>query len=166
MWPSTLTRPEITMSKVYPITRSLLFEASASAACDPQGRVWIAWEERGPNWGKDTGAYYRRRGGNLGSTLYTGGVWVRVACFEGGALRYPTKDVTANFSKGSTITPGSPWMEREGCGSASGTGRGGEGRWGPIGSHTLSVTTATDGRGRYLFSSPTTFSTTGLPWSP
>ena len=36
-------------------TESEIFEAHATMAIDPQDRVWLAWEEGGPNWGKDTG---------------------------------------------------------------------------------------------------------------
>jgi hypothetical protein len=31
------------------------FEARASVACDPQDRVWVAWEEAPAHWGKDFG---------------------------------------------------------------------------------------------------------------
>jgi hypothetical protein len=31
------------------------FQAHVSLACDRQGRLWAAWDESGPQWGKDTG---------------------------------------------------------------------------------------------------------------
>src|SRR5579884_142243 len=34
---------------------SPLFEAHASVACDGLGRLWVAWDEAGPQWGKDYG---------------------------------------------------------------------------------------------------------------
>ena len=34
---------------------SVRYQANATLACDPSGGVWLAWEEAGPNWGKDTG---------------------------------------------------------------------------------------------------------------
>ena len=37
---------------------SPLFQANASLACDRDGRLWLAWEESGPQWGKDTGYLY------------------------------------------------------------------------------------------------------------
>jgi hypothetical protein len=40
-----------------PIAATLNFEARSSAAFDPQGRLWIAYEVSGPKWGKDYGSY-------------------------------------------------------------------------------------------------------------
>jgi hypothetical protein len=40
------------MRRVLPSAR---FQANVSMACDAAGAVWLAWEESGPNWGKDTG---------------------------------------------------------------------------------------------------------------
>ena len=31
------------------------FEAHPTIAVDGQNRVWVAWDESGPNWGKDHG---------------------------------------------------------------------------------------------------------------
>ena len=66
------------------IAASPRFEAKASVACDDAGRVWIAWQDAGENWGKDTGytvpkdqpnqALYRERN-------------VKVACIEAGQLK-------------------------------------------------------------------------------
>lgn len=84
--------------QVIPITRSPLFEASADVACDAQNRVWVAWEERPENWGKDAGAYYRDRGGDPGRRLYVGPVRIHVACWEQGRLLFPA-DVTQNLPK-------------------------------------------------------------------
>src|ERR1700730_8182929 len=38
------------------VTQSDKFEARPSLACDPQGRIWIAFEVGPENWGKDYGA--------------------------------------------------------------------------------------------------------------
>lgn len=38
-----------------PVAASARFEAKASVACDDAGRVWIAWQDAGEDWGKDTG---------------------------------------------------------------------------------------------------------------
>ena len=40
---------------VQAITTSPRFEAHAAVAEDRFGRVWLAWDEAGANWGKDTG---------------------------------------------------------------------------------------------------------------
>ncbi len=61
------------------------FEVRPSMAVDPRGRVWVAYEERTPNWGKDAVNLLDGKG----SSLYRSGRVV-VACVEGGrALRAP-----------------------------------------------------------------------------
>jgi len=70
-----------------PIATSLRFEDRASIAFDAQDRLWIAWEETGENWGKDTG-------GNAAVKKVPGeriddGRTLRVACLEDGKLRLP-----------------------------------------------------------------------------
>jgi hypothetical protein len=53
------------------IAASNYYEAHASVACAPDGRVWVAWERGGFNWGKDQGYWLRQskldRGTVLGS---------------------------------------------------------------------------------------------------
>lgn len=41
-----------TWGKVMDVTASKNFNANPSITSDKQGRVWLAWEEDGPNWGK------------------------------------------------------------------------------------------------------------------
>ena len=38
-----------------PIAATARFEAHVTLAADPAGRVWLAWDEAGVNWGKDFG---------------------------------------------------------------------------------------------------------------
>ena len=38
-----------------PVAQTPKFEAHPSVAVDAQDRIWVAWEESGPNWGKDLG---------------------------------------------------------------------------------------------------------------
>ncbi len=38
-----------------PVAATPLFEAHVSMTSDPAGRVWLAWDEAGVNWGKDFG---------------------------------------------------------------------------------------------------------------
>ena len=38
-----------------PVAQTPKFEAHPSVAVDAQGRIWVAWEESSPNWGKDRG---------------------------------------------------------------------------------------------------------------
>ena len=66
-----------------PIAASPRFEAKVSVACDGAGRVFIAWQDAGEAWGKDTGytvpeeqrkqALYRERN-------------IKIACLEGDRL--------------------------------------------------------------------------------
>jgi hypothetical protein len=53
------------------------YEAYPSLAYDPAGRLWVAWEESGENWGKDWGAYE-----TTGIALYQGR-WIRAKVLEG-----------------------------------------------------------------------------------
>jgi len=132
--------------QIVPITKSPLFEASASVACDLQDRVWIAWEERGPNWGKDTGAYYRDKGGNPGSTLYNGGAWVRVACWQNGQLLYPA-DVTENLPRRLRNFNSYPRLAVDRSGRVWLSFRHREGWRGPAGTYWQSYLTSYDGNG-------------------
>ena len=49
------------------VTKSTRFQAHASIACDKANRAWIAWDEGGSNWGKDTGFLIHS---NIGEPLY------------------------------------------------------------------------------------------------
>ena len=57
------------------------YEARPSLALDGQGRLWVAYEERTPNWGKDAENLVKGQG----STLYARSD-VRVACLSGGEV--------------------------------------------------------------------------------
>ncbi len=60
-----------------PVAASARYEAYPSLAYDPQGRLWIAWEESGPGWGKDWGADE-----TTGIGLYHGR-WIRAQLRQG-----------------------------------------------------------------------------------
>ncbi|MGH9843457.1 MAG: hypothetical protein ACREEM_32365 [Blastocatellia bacterium] len=60
-----------------PVAASARYEAYPSLAYDPQGRLWIAWEESGPGWGKDWGADE-----TTGIGLYHGR-WIRAQVRQG-----------------------------------------------------------------------------------
>ena len=47
------------------VRRSL--QAHVSLACDRDGRLWAAWDESGPQWGKDTGYLYQNSPRHRGS---------------------------------------------------------------------------------------------------
>jgi hypothetical protein len=71
---------------------SALFGAHVSLACDKAGRLWAAWDESGPQWGKDAGFLYG--GGQRPDTtrLYA---WrhIRVKCLEGGKWLEPAAEL-------------------------------------------------------------------------
>jgi len=60
------------------VARSPRFEARPSLAVDPRGRVWVAYEERTENWGKDAINLLDGKG----SSLYRASA-VRVRCVDG-----------------------------------------------------------------------------------
>src|SRR5205823_5633728 len=55
------------LAAIRKVTASPQFHAHASVTCDGAGRAWIAWDESGANWGKDTGFLIRQ---NPGQPLY------------------------------------------------------------------------------------------------
>ena len=63
------------------ITDSARYEARPSIAVDPRGRVWVAYEERAANWGKDAENLVDGKG----STLYRDAA-IRVRGVDGGPL--------------------------------------------------------------------------------
>ena len=48
-----------------PIADSARYEARPVVAVDPRGRVWVAYEERTPNWGKDAENLVDGKGSSL-----------------------------------------------------------------------------------------------------
>jgi hypothetical protein len=63
------------------IAASPKFEVRPTVATDPRGRVWVAYEERTPNWGKDAENLLTGEG----TTLYRASA-VRVRCVDGDRL--------------------------------------------------------------------------------
>jgi hypothetical protein len=64
------------------VAGSPLYEARPSLAIDPGGRVWVAYEERTRDWGKDAENLVEGKG----SSLYRSSA-VRVRCVDGGRVR-------------------------------------------------------------------------------
>jgi hypothetical protein len=65
------------------------FQAHPSVACDRGGRVWVAWDQSGSNWGKDTGFLYQK---TTGTRLYQDRR-VRVKCLVDGKWKEPEADL-------------------------------------------------------------------------
>jgi hypothetical protein len=77
--------PDGALGPAITVAATSSFEVRPSVAVDPRGRVWVAYEERTPNWGKDAVNLLDGKG----SSLYRSG-HVVVACVEGGrVLRAP-----------------------------------------------------------------------------
>jgi hypothetical protein len=75
------------------------FEARPSACYDPQGRLWIAYEEGPEQWGKDYGALVPGKGNPLYNERS-----VRVVCLQDGKLFRPV----AELPTGKVETPPAP----------------------------------------------------------
>jgi hypothetical protein len=65
------------------VTDSAMFNAHASLAVDRRNRVWIAWDESGPNWGKDWGVL-----GKPGTPLHASRD-IRLVALENGRFLEP-----------------------------------------------------------------------------
>ncbi len=72
------------------VAETPLYEVKATLAVDGDDRVWVAYEEGGANWGKDTGYTIRRTepGVVIGSTRT-----VRVRTFANGRLQAPADEL-------------------------------------------------------------------------
>ena len=66
-----------------------VFQAHPSLACDRDGRLWVAWDEAGTNWGKDYGFLYFKAGGER---LYASRA-VRIRCLIDGQWKEPEADL-------------------------------------------------------------------------
>jgi hypothetical protein len=78
-----------------PVASSSRFEARPSICYDPQGRLWIAYEEGPEQWGKDYGAFVADQGDPLYSSRS-----VRVVCLQDGKLFTPAAELpTSNARK-------------------------------------------------------------------
>ncbi len=78
-----------------PVASSSRFEARPSICYDPQGRLWIAYEEGPEQWGKDYGAFVADQGDPLYSSRS-----VRVVCLQDGKLFKPVAELpTSNGRK-------------------------------------------------------------------
>jgi len=94
-----------------------LFEARPSVVVDRADRVWVAYEEAGQNWGKDTGMRWR---GPSGEQLY----WAReivLRCVEAGEVRQaaglvPCEPIRRNYPDAQTRRMSGPRLSIDGLG--------------------------------------------------
>src|SRR5262249_32136689 len=73
--------PGGTLGAPVAVAQTPTYETRPSLAVDPSGRVWIAYEERTEDWGKDAENLIEGEG----SSLYRQ-AFVRVRCVEGGRV--------------------------------------------------------------------------------
>jgi hypothetical protein len=93
----------------FDIAKSSNYEARPSAAYDPVGRLWIAYEEGPALWGKDFGALAPGRGEPLYSSRS-----VRVVCLENGKLMRPVAELpTSNARAPGGVQEGASWPNYE-----------------------------------------------------
>ena len=78
------------MDPIQQVTQSGKFQAHASLAVDSSGRVWLAWDESGDNWGKD----WNRDDQSRSTTLYANR-HPRMAVLENGVWKQPVGDLNA-----------------------------------------------------------------------
>ena len=67
---------------------SPVFQAHPSLACDHAGRLWVAWDQSGPQWGKDAGHQVQ----NAGIRLYHDRS-LRIACLAEGKWQEAQADL-------------------------------------------------------------------------
>ncbi len=78
------------------------FEARASVAAGTHGRIWVAWEEGRPNWGKDQGFAIRP---TQPGTVMGGPRNIRIRCYESGRWLDPEAKLDAVFRGGPVHEP-------------------------------------------------------------
>jgi hypothetical protein len=71
-----------------------LFQAHVSLACDKAGRLWAAWDEAGPQWGKDNGFLYGNENRPDTTRLYAARA-IRIKVLDQGKWLEPQADFAA-----------------------------------------------------------------------
>jgi hypothetical protein len=84
--------PDGTLTSPRAVAASPNYEVRPSVAIDPQGRVWVAYEERAENWGKDFGPLDEST--SDGTALYRSAA-VKVRCLDGDRLLEAPDSVAA-----------------------------------------------------------------------
>ncbi len=81
--------PAPKLGEVLTPEKSPRFQAHPSLAADRDGRLWLAYDEAGPNWGKDYGFLYFKAGGEA---LYAERT-LRLRCLIDGKWKEPEADL-------------------------------------------------------------------------
>jgi hypothetical protein len=83
------------VSEPIAVAASARFEARPSVVCDAADRVWVAYEQRAADWGKDFGPLSPVQG----SPLYMRGSAVQVRCVVDGKLMQPAGELMAKWPR-------------------------------------------------------------------
>jgi hypothetical protein len=102
--------PGGTLGPAVAVARTPKYEARPSLAIDPSGRVWVAYEERSEDWGKDAENLLEGEG----SALYRESA-VRVRCVDGDRVLV-APDPVAAARQPDTIMNGFPQLACDGSG--------------------------------------------------
>ncbi len=86
--------PQGNLGEEIPVSATSNYEAHASAVCDAQDRVWVAWEESGPKWGKDSGQESTNEGTMLHSYRRLG-----LKCWQNGRWFQLQENLALSFQK-------------------------------------------------------------------
>jgi hypothetical protein len=86
--------PDSALGKILTPDASDRFSAHLSLACDGAGRLFAAWNESGPEWGKDTGFLYPT---TAPTRLYQSRL-IRVSCLADDKWMAPAADLNAVLS--------------------------------------------------------------------
>lgn len=102
-----------TWGEVRTVAGTARFEAHPTVAIDGSSRVWLAWDESGADWGKDTGFLVDRKGTQLHESRR-----VRVACLDGERWQTPAGELAGVLGEGAfwelphleIDREGGPWL--------------------------------------------------------
>jgi Protein of unknown function (DUF3604) len=95
-----------------PVANSPDYEARPALTYDPQGALWIAWEQSGPTWGKDFGALVKDKGiplyrdRQIGLAVLKDGQWMQPAGSVTQALPGAVKRKRQNNLRVPALEPG------------------------------------------------------------
>ncbi|MEO7143797.1 MAG: hypothetical protein ABI165_09885, partial [Bryobacteraceae bacterium] len=83
------------------VATTALFDARATVAVDTSDRVWVAWEQGAPNWGKDNGYEVRK---NQPGVPLGGHRAPRIRCYVNGEWKETQAPLAAAFPRGEQTT--------------------------------------------------------------
>ncbi len=104
--------PKPALGEILSPEPSPLFAAHVTLASDRAGRLWAAWDESGPQWGKDTGYQYPK----TPATRLHASRRVRVKCLVDGQWLEPKAEFDAGLSADMKLYNELPQLQADGEG--------------------------------------------------